>query len=142
MENGGSVPGWVCSVRCSVGLTCPFASFPGEANAILAKAQAKAEAIRLLAAALAQQNGNSAASLSVAEQYVSAFSKLAKESNTVLLPSSTGDVSSMVAQAMGIYSSLSKAQPAKSPESTSASSLQPHPPSSIEESEMEQSSAS
>lgn len=44
------------------------------------------------------QNGNAAASLSVAEQYVSAFSKLAKESNTILLPSSTGDISGMVAQ--------------------------------------------
>lgn len=44
------------------------------------------------------QNGNAAASLSVAEQYVSAFSNLAKESNTVLLPTSTGDVSGMVTQ--------------------------------------------
>nr|XP_060617146.1 stomatin-like protein 2, mitochondrial [Anolis sagrei ordinatus] len=111
----------------------------GEASAILAKAKAKAEAIRLLAAALTQQNGNSAASLSVAEQYVSAFSKLAKESNTVLLPSSTGDVSSMVAQAMGIYKSLSKAPPPKAPEAASAPSLQAkQQPFSIEPSETDQ----
>lgn len=44
------------------------------------------------------QNGNAAASLSVAEQYVSAFSNLAKESNTILLPSNTGDISGMVTQ--------------------------------------------
>lgn len=44
------------------------------------------------------QNGDAAASLTVAEQYVSAFSKLAKDSNTVLLPSNPGDVTSMVAQ--------------------------------------------
>lgn len=44
------------------------------------------------------QNGDSAASLSVAEQYVLAFSKLAKESNTVLLPTNTGDISGMVTQ--------------------------------------------
>lgn len=44
------------------------------------------------------QNGNAAASLSVAEQYVSAFSKLAKESNTILLPSNSGDISGMVTQ--------------------------------------------
>lgn len=44
------------------------------------------------------QNGNAAASLSVAEQYVSAFSQLAKESNTILLPSNSGDISGMVAQ--------------------------------------------
>lgn len=44
------------------------------------------------------QNGSAAASLSVAEQYVSAFSHLAKESNTILLPSNTGDISGMVTQ--------------------------------------------
>uniref|UniRef100_A0A8C8HVM0 Stomatin-like protein 2, mitochondrial n=1 Tax=Oncorhynchus tshawytscha TaxID=74940 RepID=A0A8C8HVM0_ONCTS len=70
----------------------------GEANAVLAKAEAKAKAIRLLSEALAEQNGNAAASLSVAEQYVSAFSKLAKESNTILLPSNSGDISGMVTQ--------------------------------------------
>ncbi|XP_065262249.1 stomatin-like protein 2, mitochondrial [Emys orbicularis] len=90
----------------------------GEANAMLAKAKAKAEAIRLLADALTQQNGNAAASLAVAEQYVSAFSKLAKDSNTILLPSNTGDVTSMVTQALGIYGALTKPQAAKSPEVT------------------------
>ncbi|XP_012667122.1 stomatin-like protein 2, mitochondrial isoform X2 [Otolemur garnettii] len=64
----------------------------GEASAVLAKAKAKAEAIRILAAALTQHNGDAAASLTVAEQYVSAFSKLAKDSNTILLPSNPGDV--------------------------------------------------
>lgn len=44
------------------------------------------------------QNGNAAASLTVAEQYVSAFSNLAKESNTILLPTNTGDISGMVSQ--------------------------------------------
>ncbi|NXA44829.1 STML2 protein, partial [Nothocercus julius] len=84
-----------------------------EANAMLVKARAKAEAIQLLAAALAQQHGSAAASLSVAEQYVSAFSKLAKDSNTLLLPASTGDVTNMVAQALGIYSTLTKPQAMK-----------------------------
>ncbi|OCT98946.1 hypothetical protein XELAEV_18011177mg [Xenopus laevis] len=80
----------------------------GEANAILAKAKARGEAIKMLAQALTQQNGNAAASLTVAEQYVSAFSNLAKESNTILLPSNTGDITSMVAQAMGIYGKLTQ----------------------------------
>lgn len=84
----------------------------GEAQAILAKAEAKSKAIRVLSEALSQKNGDAAASLSVAEQYVSAFSKLAKESNTVLLPTSTGDVSGMVTQAMTIYSTLAKPRPA------------------------------
>ncbi|XP_062984445.1 stomatin-like protein 2, mitochondrial [Elgaria multicarinata webbii] len=109
----------------------------GEASAILVKARAKAEAIRLLAAALAQKNGNSAASLSVAEQYVSAFSKLAKESNTILLPSSTGDIPSMVAQAMGIYGTLSKAQLTKATEAEPPPALQAQQPSSTEHPELE-----
>jgi len=36
--------------------------------------------------------------MSVAEQYIAAFSNLAKETNTVLLPANSGDVSSMVSQ--------------------------------------------
>ncbi|XP_054041530.1 stomatin-like protein 2, mitochondrial [Rissa tridactyla] len=101
----------------------------GEANAVLVKARAKAEAIQLLAAALAQQHGSAAASLSVAEQYVSAFSKLAKDSNTLLLPSNTGDVSSMVAQALGIYASLTKPQAVKTQEEVPSAreDLQPAP---------------
>ncbi|XP_020780349.1 stomatin-like protein 2, mitochondrial [Boleophthalmus pectinirostris] len=84
----------------------------GEAQAVLAKAEAKAKAIRLLSDALTEQNGNAAASLSVAEQYVLAFSNLAKESNTILLPSNTGDISGMVTQAMSIYSTLAKTKTA------------------------------
>ncbi|XP_019961861.2 stomatin-like protein 2, mitochondrial [Paralichthys olivaceus] len=83
----------------------------GEAQAVVAKAEAKAKAIRMLSEALTEQNGNAAASLNVAEQYVSAFSNLAKESNTILLPSNTGDISSMVTQAMTIYSTLAKQSP-------------------------------
>ncbi|XP_018429109.1 PREDICTED: stomatin-like protein 2, mitochondrial [Nanorana parkeri] len=86
----------------------------GEANAILAKAKARGEAIRLVGEALKQQHGDAAASLVIAEQYVNAFSKLAKESNTILLPTNTGDISAMVSQAMGIYSTLTKALPRKS----------------------------
>ncbi|XP_062340440.1 stomatin-like protein 2, mitochondrial [Osmerus eperlanus] len=92
----------------------------GEANAVLAKAEAKAKAIRLLSLALTEQNGNAAASLSVAEQYVSAFSNLAKESNTILLPSNSGDISNMVTQAMSIYGTLAKQNPMKVESASSA----------------------
>ena len=91
-----------------LGQTVFFFSLPGEASAVLAKAKAKAEAIRILASALTQHNGDAAASLTVAEKYVNAFSKLAKDSNTVLLPSNPSDVTSMVAQAMGVYGALTK----------------------------------
>ncbi|NWW93029.1 STML2 protein, partial [Rhynochetos jubatus] len=99
-----------------------------EANAMLVRARAKAEAIQLLAAALAQQHGSAAASLSVAEQYVSAFSKLAKDSNTLLLPANTGDVTNMVAQALGIYTTLTKPQAAKTPDEVPPAREDPQPP--------------
>ncbi|XP_074994126.1 stomatin-like protein 2, mitochondrial isoform X2 [Calonectris borealis] len=100
----------------------------GEANAMLVKARAKAEAIQLLAAALAQQHGSAAASLSVAEQYVSAFSKLAKDSNTLLLPANAGDVTNMVAQALGIYATLTKPQAVKTQDEMPPAREDPQPP--------------
>lgn len=80
----------------------------GEAEAILATAQAKANAINMVAKAISQENGVNAVSYNVAEQYVSAFGNIAKEGNTVLLPANTGDIGSMVSQAMAIYNNLSK----------------------------------
>lgn len=44
-----------------------------------------------------------------AEQYVQAFSQLAKSSTTLLLPGNVGDPSAMVAQAAAIYSKTSSA---------------------------------
>ena len=44
------------------------------------------------------QYGHNAISIAVAEQYIAAFSNIAKTNNTVLLPSNTGDVTSSVAQ--------------------------------------------
>ncbi|XP_038078329.1 stomatin-like protein 2, mitochondrial [Patiria miniata] len=79
----------------------------GEAQAIIAKANARSEALKAVAEAIGKKDGNNAASLNVAEQYVAAFSNLAKTGNTILLPSNTGDISSMVGQAMAIYGNLS-----------------------------------
>ena len=39
-----------------------------------------------------------AVSMNIAEQYVQAFGNLAKESNTVVLPMNTGDISGAVTQ--------------------------------------------
>ncbi|XP_076443242.1 stomatin-like protein stl-1 [Babylonia areolata] len=78
----------------------------GDAEAMFTRAKAKAAAVDRVSKALSQKNGMNAVSMNVAEQYVTAFSNLAKTSNTVILPSNTGDVSSMVTQAMTIYSSL------------------------------------
>jgi len=80
----------------------------GEAEAIKVKAKATAEAIARVAEAIKRNKGAEAVSLSVAEKYVEAFSKIAKEANTVLLPTNTGDVGGMVAQALSIFDSINK----------------------------------
>ncbi|GFR60896.1 stomatin protein 2, mitochondrial [Elysia marginata] len=80
----------------------------GEAEAQIVNAQARATSIDLVATALQKENGMNAVSMNVAEQYVDAFSNLAKESNTVILPANSGDVSGMVTQALTMYKTLSK----------------------------------
>lgn len=82
----------------------------GEAAAILAVAEARSGGLKLVAEALQKDLGPNAASLSIAEQYVSAFNKLARTNNTLILPANTGDVSSLVSQAMSIYSTITKSQ--------------------------------
>jgi len=80
----------------------------GAAEAVIAAGQARAKSIELVSQSLGQVNGSNAAALAVAEKYVGAFSNLAKTNNTMILPSNTGDVTSMVAQAMTIYTQLQK----------------------------------
>lgn len=88
----------------------------GEASAILAKADARATSLKVVAESLLKKKGTNAASLLIAEQYVSAFSKLAKTGNTLILPTNTNDVSSMVAQALAIYNNISPKTGANFPE--------------------------
>merc|ERR1719348_2007610 len=78
----------------------------GHAEAVRLAGEARAKSIRMVAEALGDKDGASAASLAVAENYVEAFGKLAKESNTLLLPANTGDVTGMVSQALAIYRKL------------------------------------
>lgn len=74
----------------------------GEAAATLAIAKATAEALRQIAEATRAPGGMDAVNLKVAEQYVQAFAQLAKEGNTILLPSNMNDMGSMIASAMSI----------------------------------------
>jgi regulator of protease activity HflC (stomatin/prohibitin superfamily) len=80
----------------------------GEAEAIRQVAIAKAEGIREIAKAIKEQGGSEAVSLRVAEQYIDAFSHLAKTNNTILLPANTGDAGSMVAQALSVFEGIKK----------------------------------
>ena len=72
----------------------------GQAQEILKVAEATAEGIRQVASALSAPGGQDAANLEVAKKYLDQFGKLAKESNTMILPANLTDVSSMVATVM------------------------------------------
>ncbi|KAH6756293.1 SPFH/Band 7/PHB domain-containing membrane-associated protein family [Perilla frutescens var. hirtella] len=78
----------------------------GEAEAILARAQATAKGIAMVSKALKEDGGLEAASLRVAEQYIQAFNQIAKEGTTILLPSSSSDPASMIAQSIAIYQTM------------------------------------
>ncbi|KAI5710501.1 hypothetical protein M8J76_007380 [Diaphorina citri] len=73
------------------------------ATALLSVAEARAKSLDLVAKALETKDGRSAASLSIAEQYVKAFNELAKTNNTLIVPSDANNIASMVTQALAIY---------------------------------------
>jgi regulator of protease activity HflC (stomatin/prohibitin superfamily) len=85
----------------------------GEKTAVINKAQGDATSIRLIAdataaavsavaQAVAGPGGAQAANLKVAELYIEAFSKLAKEGNTLIVPSNLSDIASVVSTAMTV----------------------------------------
>ncbi|WP_019100380.1 SPFH domain-containing protein [Chromobacterium haemolyticum] len=74
----------------------------GEAEALRLVADATADAIKRVASSIHTEGGLEAVNLKVAEQYVTAFGKLAKENNTIILPANVADVSSLVASAMSV----------------------------------------
>jgi len=72
----------------------------GEAAAITAVAEATAEAIRKIAAAIEQPGGEQAVQLKVAERAVDAYSQLAKANNTMIVPGNMTEVSALIGSAM------------------------------------------
>lgn len=69
----------------------------GKAREIELLAQATAQGIALIAQAINTPGGKDAVSLRVAEQYVTEFGRLAKTTNTMIIPSNLGDVGGIVA---------------------------------------------
>ncbi|MEQ8623861.1 MAG: SPFH domain-containing protein [Vicingaceae bacterium] len=80
----------------------------GQAAEILSVAEATAEGIRKIALAIQDKGGHEAVNLRVAEQYIEQFGKLAKEGNTIILPSDLTDVSSLVATATSVIKQQKK----------------------------------
>ena len=80
----------------------------GLAAEIKLKADATADAITKVAEALNKKGGEQAANLEVAKQYVKEFGNLAKENNTLIIPSDVNNISSMLATAMSVIDKTKK----------------------------------
>ena len=80
----------------------------GLAAEIKLKADATADAIMKVAEALNTKGGEKAANLEVAKQYVQEFGNLAKENNTLIIPSDVNNISGMVATAMSVIEKTKK----------------------------------
>ena len=82
----------------------------GEAEAIKAVADATAQALERVAAAIRQPGGEQAVQLKVAEKAVEAYGRLASEASTTLVvPSNMTEVSTLIASAMKMVQAGSKA---------------------------------
>ena len=75
----------------------------GKAFEIMNLSKATAEGLMLIAKATQQKGGKDAVSLRIAEQYVREFGKIAKESNTMIIPANLSDLSGMVATASRLF---------------------------------------
>ena len=74
----------------------------GQGQAILTIAGATAEGIRRIATAIQEPGGIQAVNLRVAEQYIMQFGNLAKQGNTMIIPTTLTDVGGMIAASMKI----------------------------------------
>ena len=74
----------------------------GEAAAITAVADATADAIRKIAAAIQSPGGEQAVQLKVAEKAVEAYGQLAKTNNTMIVPGNMSEVAGLIGTSMAL----------------------------------------
>ncbi|KAJ4134963.1 Synaptotagmin-like protein 2 [Fusarium equiseti] len=84
----------------------------GEAEAIRLKATATAQGIDAVSDSILRGDAGAqaAVSLRVAEKYVDAFGKLARESTAVVVPGNVGDISGMIATGLSVFGKVGQAQ--------------------------------
>ena len=85
-----------------------IANAEGRAIEIENIAVATASGIIKIAEAISLQGGKDAVSLRIAEQYIKEFGNLAKQNNTMIIPSNLADLSSIIATATSVYNSQNK----------------------------------
>lgn len=83
-----------------------IAAAEAQSEQIKKVAEASAEAINKIAAALKSEGGQDAMNMKLAQEYIDAFKSIAKEGNTILLPTDTGNAGGMVASMMQIAETI------------------------------------
>jgi regulator of protease activity HflC (stomatin/prohibitin superfamily) len=87
----------------------------GQSAAIMSVAKATAEGIRQVAEAINLAGGRDAMQLRLAEEYIKQFGLLAKSGNSMIVPATVSDVSSMIAMATSILKQPAIVEPKLSP---------------------------
>ena len=82
----------------------------GEATALRLIAEANAAAVQAVGEAISGKGGMDAANLKVAQEYVEAFGRLAKTSNTLIIPANAADIASLVTTAMTVLEKTKRAE--------------------------------
>ena len=75
----------------------------GRASEIEQVANATANGLRAISKSISEENGLNAVNLRVAEQYLTEFGKLAKENNTLILPTNLSDIAGVIATATSVF---------------------------------------
>ena len=83
----------------------------GEAAAIASVAEATADAIRKIAAAINEPGGQQAVQLKVAEKAVEAYAQLAQKNNAMIVPGNMSEVSALIGTAMTLLKSPTAGKP-------------------------------
>lgn len=81
----------------------------GEKQSMILKAEATALSIEKIANSITNTLGGiDAINLQVAQEYIKEFGKIAKETNTVVLPSNLSDLNGLMAAGLSMFQSMSK----------------------------------
>lgn len=78
----------------------------GRASEIEQLAKATATGLRAISSAISEENGLNAVNLRIAEQYLTGFANLAKQNNTIILPSNLSDIAGIISTATSVFSEL------------------------------------
>lgn len=96
----------------------------GESESMLMKSKAAADSIRMISDSISEKaDSGNAISFQIAQEYIKQFGNLAKSSNSIIVPTNMGDMSSFISGGISIFDTLTRSLPKKSSEKENLSPL-------------------